>query len=131
VVEGNDAGMVSAAPPKKLVVAVKKAPAVQPKNTELAEITEKVERVERTGGAGKRYVVQLGFYSDHRLAARARLNLLLAGVDSLIVEERNARGERVYRILQGPFESVLSARRVQASLKQKGVETILRQTEEG
>lgn len=92
--------------------------------------TKNISPVGETRSVPGQYVVQLGFFSDHTSAARTRLNLLLAGIDSLIVREKNARGETVFRIQQGPFPSVHAARQAQARLKRKGVDTLLRITAE-
>lgn len=80
---------------------------------------------------GYQYVVQLGLFSEHTAASRARLNFLLSGIDSVIVKEKNARGETIFRIQQGPWASEKAARVAEARLRRKGLETLLRKTAEG
>lgn len=76
------------------------------------------------------YVVQLGVFSDKRAAAQTRLNFLLSGVDSVIVQEKTATGEIIFRIQQGPFSTERAARAAEARLHRKGIESLVRKVVE-
>ena len=81
-------------------------------------------------GATSRYFLQLGIFSDKRAAARVRLNFLLAGVDSVIVQEKSAKGDTIFRIQQGPYLDERTARAAESKLHRKGIDVLMRKVVE-
>jgi len=68
------------------------------------------------------YVLTMGEFPNRADAARARLSLLLSGVDTT-VKQFQMNGRPLWRIQKGPFSSQKAARAEMLHLKNKGIES--------
>ncbi|MEO8400208.1 MAG: SPOR domain-containing protein [Gammaproteobacteria bacterium] len=71
----------------------------------------------------QQYILELGVFNDKSSAAQLRLSLLLAGVESEVVQpEENGAQFRVQKL----FTNESSAKQMQKRLQKKGIESVLR-----
>jgi cell division protein FtsN len=69
------------------------------------------------------YVLQLALFSNLNEASEARISYLLSGADVNVVKVGNS-----YRVQQGPYASLTTAKSIQKKLHRKGIETVLKKT---
>lgn len=69
------------------------------------------------------YVLQLAMFNSLNEASEARISYLLSGADVNVVKIGNS-----YRVQQGPYASVATAKLAQKKLHKKGIDTVLKKT---
>jgi len=72
-----------------------------------------------------KYIVQLGAYNELNSASQQRLSFLLIGVESQILP-LSVKGEKTYRLQQGPFATAAEAKAAQKKLLKKGVDASIK-----
>ncbi len=70
------------------------------------------------------YFLQFGIFNEAAQAGQLRLSLLLSGIETKVVKD-----EQNYRLLQGPYETIVEAKGFQQKWQKKGIETVIKKAE--
>jgi cell division protein FtsN len=81
-------------------------------------------KVMASPSAAAQYIVQVGAYKSDSTASEMRVSILLAGFDVSVVKT-TVGDQVVYRIQQGPYNSLAQAKSAQKKLQAKGYDGVV------